>query len=140
VTEVHVVIRGLPELAAAFGQVRSNLPREMSQDFLAVSQKVASSASGKVPRRTGRAAGSIQPQATKGGASIVAGAGVPYYPWLDFGGAVGRNGSVVRPYVASGRYLFPAMDEHDHELVKAADDAVERTVKAASFETTGSNG
>lgn len=138
-TEVHVEIRGLRELDVAFGQMTRDLPGEMSKDFLAVTQKVAGIASGKVPRRSGRAAGSFRTKTTKGGATIEAGGGIDYYPWLDFGGAVGRNKSVVRPWVAKGRYLFPTMTDHELDLIKAADDAVERSAKSAGFATTGHN-
>ena len=57
----------------------------------------------------------------------------PYYPWLDFGGSVGRRRSVRRPFLDKGRYIYAAYfrardsgrfeDALSAGLVKVAKDA-----------------
>jgi hypothetical protein len=46
----------------------------------------------------------------------VGGTKAPYYPWLDFGGKVGRNDSTVRRFYSDGRYLYPSLREVRGEL------------------------
>lgn len=69
----------------------------------------------RVPSKTGVARGSMKAKSTAREARIVAGGTkAPYYPWLDYGGRVGRGrtgpntGSVNRPFYGGGRYLYPA--------------------------------
>lgn len=89
----------------------------------------------------------------------------PYTPWLDFGGTVGRgrrttarvtisrgaggriqtrrqilgsrgSGSVVRPYIKDGRYLYPAYYRRYDDMVKATLDAVRKACVSAGLEVT----
>jgi len=60
-----------------------------------------------VPRRSGRARGSVRSRSTQTFARITGGgAKAPHYPWLDFGGRVGRRGSIQRPFLTEGRYIY----------------------------------
>lgn len=62
-----------------------------------------------VPRKTGKAQASIKPKSTRTAVRVSEGGNrAPYVPWLDFGGRVGRNRSVKRPFLKEGRYLYPA--------------------------------
>ena len=89
----------------------------------------------------------------------------PYLPWLDFGGSVGRGrrtthrvtitgagdgrvrvqrkavgsrgtGSVVRPYIKDGRYLYPAYYRRYDDMVAAAFAAVHVAATRAGLEVT----
>jgi hypothetical protein len=72
-----------------------------------------------VPRLTGRAAGSIKVASTATAARVQGGGKrVPYYPWLDFGGRVGRRHAVNRPFLKEGRYIWAAFAEHRGEVQK----------------------
>lgn len=57
----------------------------------------------------------------------------PYYPWLEFGGRVGPQGSVQRAWKHSGRYLFPALESNDREIENQMDDAVEDAARRSGL-------
>jgi hypothetical protein len=140
--EVSVKVTGLRELATAFRRVDTELPRELKSRFLPIAQRVAGVVQQRMPIRSGRAAGSVGARATVRGASVVAGGrAAPYYQFLDFGGTTGRGhhpgggGSVKRPFVKGGRYIYPAIAESRDDTAKAVDDAIEGAARAAGFVT-----
>lgn len=138
VVETKVRILGLRELQSAFKKVDSDIPKELKTSFLRIATDVAGKAAAKVPHRTGRAASSIRPRASQRGAGIAfGGSAAPYYPWLDFGGRVGRNKSIYRDLVVGGRYIYPTIAEEKDAIEKAAEDAVESAAHSAGFEVRG---
>jgi hypothetical protein len=87
-----------------------DLPKAMRLAGNDAVQPVIQWAVPKVPKRSGKAAGSIRAASTQKGARIKAGGSrAPYYAWLDFGGRVGPNKSVLRKFYSDGRYLYPAL-------------------------------
>lgn len=88
-----------------------------------------------VPRRSGRAASSLQAYATGERAVAGGGAGVDYYRWLELGGAAGRGHAVVRAR-SSGRYLKPAGERAEAEVRKAMAGALEDACRAAGLDLT----
>jgi hypothetical protein len=108
----QIRVQGLREfqakLKAADGESQKLL-RVVLNDAAEIVVKEANSL---VPRRTGNAAASIKAQSSQREGRVRAGgAKVPYYAWLDFGGRVGRSRSVVRPFMKSGRYIYPAAQD-----------------------------
>lgn len=96
-------------------------------------EMVANAAKPKVPVRSGRAAASVRASATGKSAIVRAGnAATPYFPWLDFGGAVGRSKATVRPFLRGGRYLYPALEEKRHEVLSRYADEVARLAGAVT--------
>lgn len=137
-TDVSVKITGLRETVAAFKQVDAGLPKEMRLEFLGVARHVVGVVQQRMPHRTGTAQSSVVPRASQKGAGIaIGGARAEYAPWLDFGGAVGRKKSVIRPFIREGRYLYPAIVESNDEIQAAADAAVKHVAEQAGFETKG---
>lgn len=136
---VRVEIRGGRELARAFKQLETGLDKELRLAFKEIARFVANRAASKVERLTGRAAASLKPRATSSGAGIAfGGSAAEHYPWLDFGGRVGRNRSIVREIVPGGRYVYPTIGESKEEIGQMADDAIRTVAKRADFETRGS--
>lgn len=88
----------------------------------------------KVPRPTGRAAGSIRIRFVQNKMTVLAG-GVraPYFHWLDFGGRVGRRKSVRRPYLKEGRYMYRSYFDlkQSGEFVKVMDRALLQVTREA---------
>jgi len=63
----------------------------------------------RIQSRSGKAARSVKARSTQTAARIIGGSKqAPYYPWLDFGGRVGVNKSIDRPYRKRGRYMYKA--------------------------------
>jgi len=106
---MRVEIEGLREFRRAVGNVDKGLKKEIRLVLNDAADLVVKDAKPKVPQRSGKAAGSIRALSTQT-MSRVAGGGarVPYYPWLDFGGNVGKGGSVKRAYSKVGRYIYPS--------------------------------
>lgn len=105
---VTVQIEGLSEFRKALREVDKNLPKEIRLILNEAANLVVADAKPKVPQRSGKAAGSVRAQSTQKLARVSGGGGrAPYYPWLDFGGAVGKSNSVKRPYSKVGRYIYP---------------------------------
>lgn len=60
-----------------------------------------------VRSKSGKARGSIRARSSQREARVSGGGGrAPYYPWLDFGGAVGRARAIRRPFLKDGRYIY----------------------------------
>lgn len=101
--------RGLDEVRRAFKRAEELTP-DLAQEVSKEAAELALSwARGEIPQRTGNAASTLKvirlgrQFGLQGGDATTA----PYYPWLDFGGRVGRRHSVVRQYLDSGRYIYP---------------------------------
>jgi len=97
-----------------------------NEGFRAASE-AASAARAAAPKRSGRFAGSIQAQPVGGGDQgglLTFGAGVPYAAWIEFGGRRPH----FRPYIRTGRYVFPA-------AAAAGTGFKTRMIKAATTET-----
>lgn len=122
---VHVQLRGARELAADVEAVQGALAKGVEALLPDLAAQTAKGARVKAGRDslTGRAADSIRSQ----GPDIVAGGGVPWYGFADFGGSVGRRKSVKRRYIKGGRWFFPALQQL--EVGKQAHGAVDEATK-----------
>lgn len=134
--DTKVEVRGIRQLTSALKKMDGDLDKELKSAFRAIAETVSAAAAGKVPKQTGRAASSIKPRSSTRGASIAfGGTRAPYYPWLDFGGRVGKNKSISRPFIKEGRYVYPAIREEGDLIRAKTDEALERLARAAGFET-----
>lgn len=91
---------------------------------------VAKAARGRVP--IGPAAGGHAISSVKADGSQVTGGGprFPYFGWLDFGGNVGKNNSVHRPFMKTGRIIWFSYSVNRGQVENQMTDAV---VSAARF-------
>jgi hypothetical protein len=104
-----IKIEGLAEFNRSLRKLDSNLPKALRLANNDAAGIVSGAAKPKVRRRSGRAQSSVKTRSTRTEARVSGGSKrVPYYAWLDFGGRVGRKNSVKRPFITSGRYLYPA--------------------------------
>lgn len=132
-----VKIDGLSQFIKTVKRFDSDIPKMNRQAMNAAADIVLDYARPRIPRRTGRAAGSLKARSTQTAVRVAAGgARAPYYPWLDFGGRVGRRKSVKRPFIGEGRYIYPALaaKRHDFELALAM--ALTHTARSAGLEVT----
>ena len=105
-------IEGLREFQRRLRSMDTDLPKALRVAMNEAGQLVVDRARPRVPQRTGRAAASIRVVSTRTESRVRGGgARVPYYAWLDFGGAVGRNKATRRAFLKSGRYLWAAFAE-----------------------------
>ncbi len=110
-TEVRV--RGGARLMAELGVFGRSLPRVVKQAAREAALPVASDAKTRMPTgpaKGGHARSSIRVATSRGGVAIRGGGRrFEYYPWLEFGGRVGRRKSVHRTRIKAGRYLYPSL-------------------------------
>lgn len=102
-------ITGLKEYVRELRKLDADLPKTVRLVLNDAMKIVVDDAKPRVPVRTGRAAGSIRARSGQREAKVSAGGKrVPYYAWLDFGGAVGRRHHTKRPFIKQGRYIWRA--------------------------------
>lgn len=110
----------MAELRTALRHVSDEIADVVHSELEDIAKNVAADARKRVPYRTGTAQGSYKAV----GAAVSFGDGVPYVPWLEFGGRVGRNNSVARPYIPTGRYLYPAITANMADIEARVDDLI----------------
>lgn len=103
-----ITVKGLREFKTALRKFDGESHKKLRVAQNDAAQLVVNKARPKVPVRSGKARNSMRVASTQTATRIRAGGKrVPYYPWLDFGGRVGKNNSVNRPFIKQGRYIFP---------------------------------
>lgn len=132
-TEIR--IKGLNEFRSALRKIDSELPKELNRGFQKIAERIASATSLKVKHLTGRAASSLT--ARSGGKVAAGGSKAPHYPWLDFGGGVGKGKRIKRTFIRKGRYLYPTIAERGPEIKRETDEVLARLARNAGFDTTG---
>lgn len=112
-----IEIVGLREFNRSLRQLDKNLPKGLRLAGNAAANIVVDEAKPRVPRRSGKAAGSVKAASTRTAARVSGGGPkVPYYPWLDFGGRVGRRHQTKRPFIKEGRYIWAAFADRKPEV------------------------
>lgn len=128
--EDAVQVKGWAELAAGTEKLAGNIDTTTRDNLAAVAATVAGRVSGSVPVQSGQLAGSVTvevgPPVSVG---IGAGAASEYAGWIEFGGTRGR------PYVATGRYLYPAADAAEPDVIAAAEQAATTETKGMQWPT-----
>lgn len=138
-SEVAIKIDGLAQFSRNLKKLDSELPKALRIAMNEAADVVVSAARPKVPKRTGRAARSIRVASTRTAVRVRAGGSrAPHYPWLDFGGRVGRRRSVIRPFLREGRYLYDVyFDKRDSgELQRVLEKALLKVAEQAGIEVT----
>lgn len=132
--EVRVRVANQRELDAAFRNLEPAARKELAVGLTKVAEIVRRVAVSKIPRLTGAARASLKVRKSARSVRLAAGGGkAPYYPWLDFGGRVGRNNATLRPFLKEGRFIYPTLRERRLEITKAVEDAVEAAWRKEGF-------
>lgn len=132
-----IKVAGLNQFVRALRKLDSDLPKMVRVANNAVAQIVLDYAIPRVPRRSGRAVSTLKARSTGKLVRVQAGGTkAPYYPWLDFGGAVGRKKSVKRPFYTDGRYLYVALRANRDKVQAALETSLVDTARAAGLEVS----
>lgn len=133
----RIEINGLRELQQALKQMDVALPKKIRVALNEASELVISYAKPKVPTRTGKARASLKVRSSQRAARVAAGGTrAAWYPWLDFGGAVGRNDATKRPFIKEGRYIYPGVRAKNDEITQAMVRALSELATEAGLEVT----
>src|SRR5687768_78716 len=104
-----IKVDGLRQLSRALRELDKDAPKQLRIIQNDAAGLVATRAKPRVARQSGRAQRSIKASSTRTLARVKGGGPKqPYYPWLEFGGRVGKNRSIQRKFIKSGRYIYPA--------------------------------
>ena len=104
-----IKIEGLAEFSRNLKKLDRELPKALRMAFNAAADIVVQDARPGIPTKSGKAKGSVKARSTQTASRVVGGGTkVPYYPWLDFGGRVGKGKSIRRPFLKEGRYIYNA--------------------------------
>ena len=133
-----IQVRGIQDLQKALRSINKDLPKQLAAGLAEASEIVLNAARPLVPHVSGDAQASMKVRKQQRGATIaVGGTKAPYYPWLDFGGAVGRGKSVKREFIKQGRYIYPTLKDKRPEVEAKVDEVLKRLALLAGFETQG---
>lgn len=132
-----ITINGLRELQRALKAAEDATPKMLRLALNQSAEVVLDYARPQVPAKSGAARGSMKVRSTQREARVSAGGTrAPWYPWLDFGGAVGRNNSVKRPFYKEGRYIYPTLRKRHDEIIEVMGEALAGVVREAGLEVT----
>lgn len=132
-----IAVSGLRELARGLKRVDNEAAKQLRIVFNEAAELVVATARPRIPRRTGKAAGSLKTKSTRTAVRVTfGGPRAPYYPWLDFGGRTGIRKSVKREFITDGRYVFPAYYERRDDVERAMQEGIERVARSAGLEVS----
>ena len=132
-----VRVEGLAQLNRSLRSISSDAPKALRLAANEAAQIIVDAARAGVPRRTGRAAQSIRAASTRTAARVTSGGKrAPYFPWLDYGGRVGRNNTARRPFIGDGRYVYPAFYANRERFQAVLEAALVKVVSDAGMEVT----
>lgn len=121
-----IKIDGLAQFSRNLKKLDADLPKALRIAFNEAADLVVNDAVPSIPKKSGKAARSVKARSTRNAVRIAGGGNrAPYYPWLDFGGRVGKNRSVKRPFYSDGRYIYES-----YFKLKASGDFEEALTKA----------
>jgi hypothetical protein len=134
--EIHV--SGLREFQRGLKGIDKNAPKGLRTAGNEAAGIVVKEAKPRVPQgpnKGGHALSSVRASSTRTAARVSGGSKkFPYYAWLDFGGRVGRNNSVHRPFVKEGRYIWPAFVDKRPQVQDELHKALVEVARAAGVE------
>lgn len=130
-----IKVTGLNEFTRALKKVSADLPKAMRlANNEAANVVVRGALALNVPTRSGKAAKSIKAKSTRTQGRVQGGGNqAPYYPWLDFGGRVGRKGSAKREFIKEGRYIYPAYSQNKVKVRDAYEAALVNLCRSAGI-------
>ncbi len=100
-------VDGLAQFSRNLKRLDADLPKALRVALNDAANVLVADARPRIPTLTGKARKSLRAASTRDKVRIRAGGRrAPYYPWLDFGGKVGRNKAVARPFYKDGRFIY----------------------------------
>lgn len=128
-------VQGLSEFSRNLRRLDADLPKALRIAFNQAADVVVADARSGIPTKSGKAKASVKARSTRTAARIVGGGRrAPYYPFLDFGGRVGKNKSVRRPFLSDGRYIYKAFYDNVDRLPDILESALLDVARSAGVE------
>jgi hypothetical protein len=132
-----IKVKGLAEFNRNLRKLSADLPKELRLVLNEGANVIVDWAKPKIPSDSGAARATLKAKSTRTEARVQGGSTrVPYYPWLDFGGKVGRNRSIARPFYSDGRYIYAGLAATRDDVLETLTDGVVRLVEGAGLDVT----
>ncbi len=129
-----IKIEGLVDFQKAIRGAEDGLQKELRVVFNQAADIVVGSGRPFVPRRTGALAATLRASSGQRNATVSLGkAKTPYAGWIEFGGRVGPNQSVRRPFVPGGRSMYPAVKREEATIREVMADGLNRLADKAGL-------
>ena len=129
-----IKIEGLVDFQAAIRRAEDGLQKQLRVVFNEAAEIVVGSGRPFIPRRSGRLANTFRASSGQRNATVTLGtASTPYAGWIEFGGRVGRNQSVRRPFVPGGRSMYPAVKREEAEILAVMAEGLNRLADEAGL-------
>jgi len=116
----RVEVLGVPALKRNFAACAREVERETADATARSAAKIRAATASEQPVLSGRLRSSVKVDQVRGGHTVTLGAGLPYAPWIEFGGSRGR------PFVSGGRTLQPALESNENAVVEEVDRTVDK--------------
>jgi hypothetical protein len=130
-------VTGLREVQKALKDLDGESQKELRLALNEAAQVVVNVAQRRVPVRSGAARSSIRATSGQRESRVSAGGKkAPYFPWLDYGGKVGRGRSVTRPFLKGGRYIYPAYAAQHDNVTRLIEKRLTDLLAKKGIETT----
>jgi len=130
-----IKVEGLSEFVKNLKRLDTDLPKALRVAFNACADVVVNDARSSIPTKSGAAKASVKSRSTATASRVVGGSKrVPYYPWLDFGGRVGKGGSVRRPFIKHGRYIYNSYFDNQTRYAELVEQALLDVARQAGVE------
>lgn len=131
-------ISGLRELNAALKRADVELPKKVRISLNAATDGIAAEAARHFPRVSGRGAATYKSRSTRTASRVaMGGTKARYVPWMDFGGQGRIKGRPAhRPFIRTGRYLFPALERKRPQFVADLERVLVEVAVEAGFEAS----
>lgn len=130
-------VAGLREVQKALKDLDGESQKELRLTLNEAAGIVVRGAQRRVPVRTGVARASIRATSGQREARVSAGGRrAAYFPWLDYGGRVGRNNSASRTFIKGGRYVYPAYSDEYTNIRRLLEKRLTTLLESKGIETT----
>ncbi len=135
---VRIEFEGMRELRRSLKGISKDAQKQLRLLQNEAAMIIIRDAKPKVPIGPGvggHAADSLKAASTQSATKISAGGNkFPYYPWLDFGGKVGKNRSVSRPFLTEGRYIWSSYSDKRKEVLAELERGLDALIKSTGLD------
>lgn len=130
-SEYGIVWHGMDEFLYKMDQFTGNVGSILGDSTKAAAEATIKEAKPEIPVLTGKTADSLTVVGSQDSAIAEGGEGIEYYAWLEYGGVAGH---IEREIVPEGRYLFPASQSIQGEIIEIMEDSLEHQLKLTGLD------
>lgn len=132
--DIEVRVEGMAEVLAGLSRLASSAPAAGLDAASESAKIVGGEAKLGVPIGPGAGGHAVASLTATGPQVSGGGSRFPYFPWLDFGGAVGKNNSVRRPFIRQGRFIWDTYANNKLRVEVEMDRSITQAARMSGLE------